>query len=120
MTVDAIIAGVETAPDEPFPEGGIARIQRRVPIVVPVEEVGIFFEALREALLTEPFINLRIARIRLSNKLRRRGIVLLLLPVNGDLILRDLYLLFFFRHYLNISLHLRELSALYQARGALV
>src|SRR5439155_21089099 len=98
VAIDAVVTSVEPTTDEPLPKRGVARVQRRVPIVVPREQIRIFLEALRKVLLTEPFKNTRIACIGLPNKLWRGLIVLLLPPVNGDLCFGDWYSLFFFRH----------------------
>src|SRR6266567_3227494 len=103
VAIDAVVRDVEPTADEPLPKRRVARVQRRVPIVVPGEHIRVFLVALRKVLLTEPFINTRIARICLPNKLWRRLVILLLPPVNGDLCFGDWYSLFFLRHCLITS-----------------
>src|SRR6266566_6366833 len=103
VPIDAVVRSVEPTADEPLPKRRGARVQRRVPIVVPSEQIRVFLEALRKVLLTEPFKDTRIACICLPNKLWRGVIVLLLPPVNGDLCFRDWCFLFFFRHCLITS-----------------
>jgi hypothetical protein len=53
---------------EPFPARCIAGIQDGVPVFIPVEEIGVFFEAIRKVVQAEPFINVGIGHIGLSNK----------------------------------------------------
>src|SRR5205823_8493184 len=103
MAIDAVVTSVEPTADEPLPKRRVASVQRRVPIVVPSEQIRVFLEALRKVLLTEPIKDTRIACICLPNKLWRGLIVLLLPPVNGDLCFGDWYSLFFFRHCLITS-----------------
>src|SRR5260370_42434202 len=51
MAVDAVVAGVELAADEPFPEGRIGGVESLAPGLVPIEEgsgmVVAFFAMLR-------------------------------------------------------------------------
>jgi hypothetical protein len=53
VAVDAVVAGVELAAYEPFPEGRIASIERGVPIGVPVEKLGVLAETFGEMLFVE-------------------------------------------------------------------
>src|SRR6266511_3484469 len=94
VAVDAVDAGVQSSPDEPLPERRVARVQRRVPVRIPDEEIRVLLEALREVLLAEPLEDRRIGRVRLSDERRRRGVELLLPPVHGDLRLGDLRLVY--------------------------
>src|SRR6266550_865265 len=98
VAIDAVVRSVEPTADEPLPKRRVARVQRRVPIVIPREHIRVFLEALRKVLLTEPFKDTRVACICLPNKLWRGLIVLLLPPVNGNLGLGDECSLFFVRH----------------------
>ena len=43
MAIDAVIAGIDFAANEPFPTGRIARIEGCVPALIPGEQIGIFF-----------------------------------------------------------------------------
>ena len=93
MAVDAVEAGVQASADEPLPERGVAGVKRRVPVRVPIEQVRVLLEALREVLLAETLEDGRIGRVRLRDE-RRWGVeVFLLPPVNSDLSLGDLDLL---------------------------
>jgi hypothetical protein len=98
VAVDAVDAGVQPSPNEPLPERRVARVQRRVPLRIPDEEIRVLPEALREALLAEPLEDRPIGRVGLNDERRRRLVVLLLPPVHGDLRLGDLRLLYI-RHW---------------------
>jgi len=51
MPVDAVDARVQLAADPPLPERRVRRVEDRVPLPVPGEELGVLLEALREVLL---------------------------------------------------------------------
>ncbi len=85
MPVDAVVAGVELPADEPFPERRLARVERRMPVPIPGQQVGVFPEALRKMLLREPFDDGGIDQIRLADELWRGKDVLLFLPMDGNL-----------------------------------
>jgi hypothetical protein len=55
VAVDTVVAGVEFAADEPFPEGRVAGVKSFAPGLVPVEEVGVVVEAFGEMLFAELF-----------------------------------------------------------------
>ena len=55
MTIDAVITRVDPAADEPSPERRIAHVEHDVPGPVPVEKIGVSFEAVREVVEAEPF-----------------------------------------------------------------
>src|SRR5882757_7823608 len=55
VPVDAVVAGVEFAADKPFPKWRIAGVQRGVPILIPMQEVGILAKTFRKILLAETF-----------------------------------------------------------------
>src|SRR6267143_2088811 len=69
VAVDAVIAGVELASDKPLPEGGMAGIERGVPIVIPVQKLRIFVETLGEMLLAEFFDHGGIGEVFLARAL---------------------------------------------------
>src|ERR1700674_862890 len=75
VAVDTVIGGVQPTTDEPLPEGRVAGIERRVPVLVPGEEVGILLEAFGEVLLPESVEEL------------------LFPPMDGDLRLGNLHVL---------------------------
>ena len=85
MAVHAVVTGVQATADEPLPERGVARVQRRVPVAVPAEQVGVLLEALREPLLAEAVPDGRIRGVGLADEPGRRVEVLLLAPVDRDL-----------------------------------
>src|SRR5256712_11357411 len=91
VAIDAVIGGVQLATDKPLPEGCVAGIESRVPVLVPGEEVRVLLEAFGEVLLPESIEDARITCIGLADKSRRRGEVLLLAPMDGDLCLGELH-----------------------------
>jgi len=88
MAIDAVVTSVDSAADEPSPERRIARVERNVPGPIPVKEIGVFLEAVREVVETEPFKDLVVGQVGLNNELLWRVNVGLFLPVDGDLGLR--------------------------------
>jgi hypothetical protein len=89
VAIDAVHAGVEAPADPPLPERRIARIEDRVPLAVPREHVRVLLETFREVLRAEALEDRGVVRVRLLHEPRRRWVVLLLTPVNGDLRLGD-------------------------------
>src|SRR5271165_2989864 len=85
MAIDAVVAGVQLAADEPFPEGRTPRIQRSVPILFPMKQIGVFTKAFREILFFESIHKCLVDEISLADEARRGLNVLLFFPVNGDL-----------------------------------
>src|SRR5208283_4354579 len=85
VPVDAVVAGVELATDEPAPERRIAGVQHGLPGFVPGEQVGVFGETVREILLREPVQYRRVIGIGLLDEFRRGRDVILLTPVHLDL-----------------------------------
>ncbi|GBE21803.1 hypothetical protein BMS3Bbin01_01155 [bacterium BMS3Bbin01] len=85
VAVDAVVGGVQSPTDEPLPMRRVTRVERRVPIGVPAEQVGVLLETLRKMLLTESLEDLGIRAVRLRDELRRGVVILLLTPMNGDL-----------------------------------
>ena len=51
VAIDAVVAGVQLAADEPLPEGRIAGVERGVPVLVPVKQLGVFAKTFGEMLL---------------------------------------------------------------------
>src|SRR5579883_481401 len=85
MAIDAVVTSVESPTDKPLPKRWVARVQRCVPVLIPGEQVCVFPEAFRKALLFEAFKDTRIVCICLSNKLWTGMKILLLPPVNCNL-----------------------------------
>ena len=72
VPVDAVVRGVQPAADEPLEERRGARIQRRVPGLIPGQQVGVLLEAVGELVLGEPLPDGRIAGVGLRDERRRR------------------------------------------------
>src|SRR6202048_5454378 len=85
MAVGPGVAGVECAADKPFPKWRMSCVQSRVPILIPVQQLGVVAEALREVLLAETLDHRGIVQAGLSNKFWRGIKILFLFPVDGDL-----------------------------------
>jgi hypothetical protein len=68
MAIDAVVTGVDSATDEPPPERRIARVERDVPGLVPVEKIGVLFEAVREVVETESFEDGFVSQVGLNNE----------------------------------------------------
>ncbi len=85
VPVHAVVRGVDLAAHEPLPERRIAGVERRVPVLVPAQQVGVLPEAFREILLAEAFDDVGIGQIRLADKFRGRIVVFLLPPMDCDL-----------------------------------
>src|SRR6185312_2474132 len=85
MAIDAIVTGVDPAADEPSPEWRIARIECDVPGPVPVKEIGVLSEAVRDIVETETIKDRLVYQVGLRDKSLWRVDVVLFLPVNRDL-----------------------------------
>src|SRR5882762_2026999 len=92
MAVNAVVAGVEFAADEPFPEGRVARVERLAPGLVPIEEGSVMVKASRKILFAEFFDEGGTGEIRLGDKCLGRAEELFFFPVNGDLRFGELLL----------------------------
>src|SRR5208337_3639908 len=85
MAIHAVVGDIQAAADKPFPEGRMVGVQRSVPILIPVEEFGIFAEALGEILLAEALQGVVVVEIGLSDEARGRPDIGFFLPVDGNL-----------------------------------
>src|SRR5262249_41357468 len=85
MAVDAVVADIEFAADEPLPEGRMRSVENGLPLLVPGKEVGVFLEALGEVLLVELLDEFFVGEIGLGDEGLGRTDVLFFLPVDGDL-----------------------------------
>ena len=88
MSINAVVTGVYSAADEPSPERRIARVERDVPPLVPVEKISVFLEAVRKAIKIKSFKDCLVGQVGLSNELLWRVDFILFLPVNCNLCLR--------------------------------
>src|SRR5260370_9235818 len=87
MAIDAVVTGVDSAADEPSPERRIARVERDVPGLVPVEKIGVLLEAVREVVETESFKDRLVGQVGLNNEFLWRVNVGLFLPLDPALLL---------------------------------
>ncbi len=85
VAVDAVVAGVDLAALEPFVAGCVAGIKNLIPVFVPGQQIGIFFETVGKIFQAEPVVNAFVSHVRLGDEFRGRIIVSLLLPVYGNL-----------------------------------
>jgi hypothetical protein len=85
VPVDAIVRGVQLAAGEPLVERRGACVQRRVPGLLPGQQVGVLLEAVRELVLGEPVKEGRVRRVGLRGETGGRRVGLLLAPVHCDL-----------------------------------
>src|SRR6266478_3673701 len=92
MAVNAVVAGVEFAAGEPFPEGRVARVEGLAPGLVPMEEGSVMVETLGKMLFVEFFDESGIGEIGLSDEFFGRSKVFLFFPVNGNLRFGELLL----------------------------
>src|SRR5260370_8732042 len=67
MAVNAVVTYLEFSADIPFPERGVAGVDRGVPVVVPAQEVAIFAEPLGKTLFPYPFVHLTSAKLLLPS-----------------------------------------------------
>ena len=96
MAINTVVGGIDLAAHKPFPARGIAGIQRGMPILVPIQQIGIFLKTFGEILQAQPVIYAWIGHICLGNKLRGWMKILLFLPVNGNLRFTNFQPFFFF------------------------
>src|SRR5207244_1876797 len=89
MAVHAVDASVQPTAHEPLPKRRVARVEHRVPLGIPGEQIRVLLEAVGEVLLAEPLEDVGVGRVCLLDELFRRLYVLLLTPMNGDLRLGD-------------------------------
>src|SRR6516225_5407890 len=88
MAIDAVVTGIQSTADKPFPEGRVAGVQRDVPILVPVEKIRVFLKALRKVVEAESVEDSRVLQVSLSGECLWRANVVLFLPVDRNLSLR--------------------------------
>ena len=85
VPVETVVAGVQPPTHEPFPERRIARVESGLPVLVPVEQVGVLLEALWKVVEGEAFEDLLVGQVRLPDEARGRVDVVLFLPMDRDL-----------------------------------
>src|SRR5579884_2462954 len=88
MAINTVRRRVQPAAHEPLEERRIAGVDDLVPLLVPRQQVRVLDEAVGEMLRTEPLENRLVVGVRVSPELLRRLDVLLLTPVDRDLVLR--------------------------------
>ena len=89
MTVDAVVAGVESSADEPFPKRRIGRVESFAPGLVPIKKFGVDIEASWEMFFAEFFYEGWIGEISLRFEFFWRVEVLLFFPMDGNLRFRQ-------------------------------
>src|SRR5579875_894891 len=89
VAVHAVVAGVEPAAHEPVPKRRVRGVKRGVPVGVPIEQVGVLAEALREVLFAEAFPDCGVGGVGLADEPWRGVEVILLPPVDRYLGLGD-------------------------------
>ena len=85
ISVYAVVTSIQFPAHIPFPERRIARVQSRVPILIPGQQVRIFPKTFGKMFFLEPLHDGRVHQVRLSNELRGRIHALLFLPMDGNL-----------------------------------
>src|ERR1700756_1288628 len=112
MAIHAVVGGVELAPDEPFPEGWITGVERSMPILVPVQHVGVLPETFGILVFAEPVENVGISQIGLADKFGGGILIFLSPPMDRDLSLAGLDHLLFLTNISHIELPLNYQSSL--------
>jgi len=90
VAIDAVVASIDLAADEPAPEGRIAGVKGPFPVLVPVEEVGELLEALGEFVEGKTLEDAGVSQVGLGDELVRGGEIALLRPMHRDLRLGDI------------------------------
>ncbi len=90
VAIHAVVTRVDLAADKPAPERGMAGVERRLPVFVPVKEVRELLEALGEVVEGKAREHARVCQIGLRNELVRRREIILLRPVHRDLRFGDI------------------------------
>ena len=97
VPVDAVVADVEFAADEPFPEGRVRSVQGFAPGLVPIEERGVIIEAFGETLFAEFLDESGVGKIGLRDEFLRRAVITLFFPMDRNLRFADfVFVLVFF------------------------
>jgi len=85
MAVSTVVAGVEFAAEEPFPEGRVGSVEGLAPGLGPIEEVGIVVEAFRKMFFAELFDVFGIGKIVLGDKFFVGIVIVFFLTMHGVL-----------------------------------
>ena len=89
VPVDAVIAGIQPSPDEPVEERRVGIVKRRMPILVPRQQVGVLDEAVGEFVRRKSVEHPRIGHVGLSDEPGTGMDKFFFLPVGGDLSFGD-------------------------------
>ncbi len=85
MAIDAVVASIELSSDEPLPERRIAGVERRMPVVIPVEQIGVGAETFGEIFLVELRHKRGVVEICLTDEFGGGEEEVFFFPVDGDL-----------------------------------
>lgn len=90
VAIDAVVAGVDPAADEPAPERRVAGVERRLPVLVPVEKVRELLKALGEFVKGKALEDAGVGQVGLRDESAGRRDVVLFRPMHRDLCLGDI------------------------------
>jgi hypothetical protein len=85
MTIDAVVAGVELAAYKPFPKGRIVGVQSGVPILIPIQQIGVFAKTFWKMLFIETRDEIRIIQVGLADEFGGRIKIFFFFPMHCDL-----------------------------------
>ena len=97
MAINAVVTRIDLTADKPFPAGRIAGVQSRMPVFIPIEQIGVFFETVGEIIQAKAVIDAGIGHVGLGNKFRAGVKVLFFAPMYRNFGFRC-FNNFFFRH----------------------
>ena len=85
VPVHTVVAGIDASAHKPLKAGRIAAVQRGVPLLVPVQQVRIFFKTFREVIQAEALKDGAVRQVGLRHKRSAGRQQVFLLPVHGNL-----------------------------------
>src|SRR5262249_2965882 len=89
MAIDAVVTGIEPTAGEPFPEGWMTGVKRHIPALVPVEKICVLLKALWKLIEAKAVEDNRVFQVGLRNECFWRANIVLFLPVDCNLGLRN-------------------------------
>src|SRR5580704_13177259 len=85
MPIDAVVACVQLPADKPLPKWRIARVECGVPVLIPIQQIGVRAKAFGEIFLVKMGHERWIVEVCLSDEFCGREEKILFLPVHRDL-----------------------------------